>query len=652
MNTVPFPDEPYRHWQLTRPIRTIPGYAHGSRYPALSFNVTGQALPPDQRLSFARWLDRALPVSEFLASRALLPDETGDFWQDSVTLLMHVLQKLQLAAGLHVFERGRLLEASDGRAHCLAPTTIHGLHALPRTLEWVLDLFEIGADTPDDSRAASRIAQALNSLRNPQHSGANVPRFILSAYEMGLSIRELPGQVYHFGEGSRSRRLDSSFTDATPHIATRLARNKHLTSTLLRMSGLPVPEHGLVHTAKEARELAGRLGYPVVVKPADLDGGVGVSAGLASPEELVAAFDTARRKSRNVLVEKHVAGRDYRITVFQDQVVWAVERIPAGVTGDGHSTVRQLLDRLNADPLRSDIPGAPLKRIKFDAEAQALLLSQGLEPSSIVPAGHRVRLHRAANIASGGTPLAVFEHMHPDNQFLAVRAAQALGLDLAGIDLIMPDISRPWHSAAAGICEVNAQPNLGQLTAGHLYPQILRALIPKNGRIPTVVLVGPPDEMDIVASIAGRLKGHGLRTGYLDGTGVHLDGRSIAAAPITPFEAGQMLCLDRSTDAILLGVTDDSLLRTGLPFPRLDVLALIGDNVRPRYPQTDDKTPLHRLIEALLPACDGRVLHSMDSAGSVLPASSEPIHPQQISTAITEAILSLECMHREAGPAV
>ncbi len=236
----------------------------------------------------------------------------------------------------------------------------------------------------------------------------------------------------------------------------------------MRQAGLPAPNHQAVNDEDSAVRAAEALGYPVVVKPSDKDGGVGVSVGLKTPEAVRKAFRRAREYSRAILVESFIEGRDYRLITLNGQLIWAVERVPGGVTGDGKSTIRQLVDQLNADPLRTDGPGGKLRPLLFDEEAAELLAERGMDETTIPTAGARIALRGAANVASGGTPVDVFDQVHIDNRQLAERAARAFRLDVAGIDLLIPDISRSWKETGAGICEINAQPCFGRATAGHL----------------------------------------------------------------------------------------------------------------------------------------------------------------------------------------
>jgi cyanophycin synthetase len=171
-------------------------------------------------------------------------------------------------------------------------------------------------------------------------------------------------------------------------------------------------------------------------------------------------------------------------------------------------------------------------------------------------------------------PVAVFDKVHPDNARLAVRAAAALRLDLAGIDLIIPDIARSWREGGAAICEVNAQPQLGGTTSAHVYPQILAAMVPGSGRIPCAILAGSGESSTLAQEVAAMLEARGIATGCHDHAGVRLAGEWLHQGPCGLLEAGQMLVGNRGCAAMVLSLPAADTLAAGLPVARYDVLVL------------------------------------------------------------------------------
>lgn len=565
-----------RHCALQNPVYFLRGFAFGLRYPSLVFAVAWEL--PD-----ARWLDALQQHLEGIPDLARAWSEAewtglGSGPHHGAQALPRALHLLQRHADLPLFEEGRVVAVQGKTLRYAVPIFPRSAQPMLASVQALLQLVEQLADGVSQAPLAGLTA-ALKTLATSYACGSNVPPFLKAALDRKLPFTEVAGDVIQFGQGRRGRWLQSSFTDATSQISTQLSRDKKLGAQVLTRAGIPVPAHEMVRSADDLAPAVQRLGYPVVIKPSDLDGGVGVAAGLDSLQEVEQAYAQALRHSRHILIEKHIPGRDYRLTVFQNEVVWVIERQAAGVYGDGVSTVVQLITAANQDPRRGDGVHSPLKALALDQEAQSLLGRSGLDGQSILPRGEFVRLRRSSNIASGGLPIAVpVAGIHPDNLALAVRAAQALKLDLAGVDLLIPDIAVSWLDGGAAVCEVNAQPQLGRTTSLHLYPQLLRALVPGNGRIPVVLVFGGGQARAVVQSLEAQWIALGRSLGVADETGVRLGGLRLARSGISAYDAGALLLSNSEVDAIALVVSDKSLQENGLPFAAFDVLLVTGDH--------------------------------------------------------------------------
>jgi cyanophycin synthetase len=476
--------------------------------------------------------------------------------------------------------------------------------------------------------ALSDFQAAFNGLKRFAPTSSNSPRFLAAAYENNIPVFSLGLEVFQYGQGRAAQWFHSTFTLSTPNIGVRLARDKQATSARLLQVGLPVPKQLAVASADLAVIAAQKMGYPVVIKPADLDGGQGVSAGLEREDQVRQAFERAQRLSKRVLIEKHVTGKDYRLTVLDSKLLWAIERQPAGVTGDGIRSVQALVDLENSHPARGEGPHAVLKRLQIDDEAQDLLLKQGLSISDVPNANYFVVLRRTANIATGGRPVAVNDKVHPDNAQLAVLAAEALRLDLAGVDLLIEDISRSWLETGAAICEVNAQPQLGATTGPHLYGQILKQRLGPDTRIPVVIVLGAVPQSRLARAIADQLTMVGFNTGCIDVEGTFLGQERLLNARAGAYAGGRLLLTHPKVDALVYSLDDYQALTTGLPFDRYDWL-VVGSNIFPGFGQlthaplsTEPPQRMSELLSCILPACTERVVQLCKS--SDLPKNWKP----------------------------
>jgi len=313
-------------------------------------------------------------------------------------------------------------------------------------------------DTPFD------VPGTIARLKDRAHRlclGPSTRSMVEAAKQRGIPWRRMnTGSLIQFGHGVHQRRIRAAETDRTPAMAEAIAQDKELTRVFLQGAGVPVPEGRPVTDAEDAWAAAEDIGLPVVVKPLDGNQGRGVATNLRTREQVLAAYQAALAESDEVLVEKFAPGNDYRLLVVGGRLVAAARREPAHVVGDGTHTIRELVDIVNLDPRRSDHHATVLSKLYLDAIALEVLKDQGYTPDSVPPAGTTVLIRRNANLSTGGTAIDVTERVHPDVAYWAMLAARVVGLDIAGIDVVAQDISRPLEAQRGVIVEVNAAPGL------------------------------------------------------------------------------------------------------------------------------------------------------------------------------------------------
>lgn len=498
-------------------VRFEPGYWQGFRQPVVQ--ITLQLTRLEVSASSVRHFDQV--VTAVGASRP--PEPSGTLIASAVA--RHPVLGRVLHFALNLLEKMGM--PVMGGATALKPDPannprqwIVGLPAISEEIGAPQAAFGLACELMNQLAAGNRISanavsdhinKLVSRFRKMAPAGVNSLRFLQAAHEMGIPWRHVANNVYQFGWGSRSRWLDSSFTDETSTISASLARDKVASAKVLRAIGLPVPRHQLVGSAEQAVKVADALGYPVVVKPANLDGGLGVMAGLRDAQAVVKAFALTAKYSKRILVEQFVEGEDYRIRICTCEVIGAVIRKAAAVVGDGMKTVQALIDATNAERARSTRPlelghEHGTKPIVVDEEVQSWLTAQGLTLDSIVPRGHKVRLRGAANVNLGGTTWDVTERAHPDNLKLALRAAAALRLDVAGVDLLLPDIGQSWKVTGGAICEVNGQP---QFSSGDAHRKVLARLVKNQGRIPVIGIADKTFAEDVATRMTQEFRKNG-----------------------------------------------------------------------------------------------------------------------------------------------
>jgi cyanophycin synthetase len=387
--------------------------------------------------------------------------------------------------------------------------------------------------------------------------------------------------LVQLGQGVHQQRIRATMTSQTSGIAVDVASDKNLTNRLLDSAGLPVPKSEVVTTADAAVAAARRIGYPCVLKPLDGNHGRGVHLDLGTEDAVREAFDGALRETRSgeVVVETYIHGNDYRCLVIGGVVAAIAERVPASVVGDGTSTVQALVDRTNADPRRGFGHEKVLTRINVDAAAIELVRQQGFELDGVVPAGTRVKLALTGNMSTGGTSIDRTSEAHPDNAEIAEMAARVVGLDVAGIDFICPDITVPVRETGGAIVEVNAAPGFRMHThptegePQYVAKPVIDLLFPPGApsRIPILAVTGTNGKTTTVRMIAHILKFMGRRVGMTSTDGIVVDGRMIRRGDMSGPKSARMILQNPTVDTAVFEVARGGILREGLGFDRADV---------------------------------------------------------------------------------
>ncbi|WP_235871643.1 cyanophycin synthetase [Pseudoxanthomonas winnipegensis] len=415
--------------------------------------------------------------------------------------------------------------------------------------------------------------------------GPSTAALVAAAQARGIPwLRLDTHSLIQFGHGRYQQRIQATLTGRTPHLAVELASDKEATNHLLAGLGLPVPQQRLVTTLEGAVRAARALGGPVVTKPYNGNHGRGISIDLSTPEEIAAGFEAAREHARSVIVETYIAGDDHRLLVVDGALVAATRRTPGHVVGDGVADIAELVDRVNADPRRGIGHEKVLTQLELDEQADAMLERVGYGHFSVPAAGEVVYLRATANLSTGGTATDVTDLIHPDNRDMAVRAVRAIGLDVAGVDFISPDIARSHREVGGAICEVNAAPGLRM----HVAPSegrprdaagpVLDMLFPPGtpSRVPIAALTGTNGKTTTVRMLAHIAKMAGHVPGMTSTDGVYIDGQRTVEGDMTGPLAARMVLGDPQIDIALLETARGGLLRAGMGVPEVDVGAVLN----------------------------------------------------------------------------
>ncbi|HNQ15805.1 MAG TPA: Mur ligase family protein, partial [Pyrinomonadaceae bacterium] len=420
----------------------------------------------------------------------------------------------------------------------------------------------------------------MREIREEVRFGPSTGSLVEEAVSRDIPFIRLNDQsLVQLGYGVHQKRIQATTTANTNMIAVDIAGNKHATKTLLGDMGVPVPKGYRLRSEEELEDTLERIGFPVVIKPLDGNHGKGATVGIKSLEDAMVAWEKAKEYSRWVIVEKQLIGADYRALVVNNRLIAVAERVPAHVAGDGKQTIQQLIDETNADPRRGYGHENVLTEIDVDSQTLRCIKKAGYELDSVLPKGEKVYLKTTANISTGGTAIDVTDEVHPENVFLFERIARIIGLDVAGVDIIAPNVSEPLHENGGGIIEVNAAPGfrmhlapsegIGRNVAEH----VIDMLFPpgSEARIPIFAITGTNGKTTTTRLIAHILKGSGRTVGFTTTDGTYIQNQQIVQGDNTGPVSAQLVLKDPTVDVAVLETARGGIIRSGLGFDHADI---------------------------------------------------------------------------------
>lgn len=490
-------------------------------------------------------------------------------------LLARTLIALQQGAGCSVkFARVAELKTAGyckiAVQYCEEPVGRMALVAAAELMKAAIDGREFDAMT--------RIAE-IRSLDQQIRLGPSTGSIVRAALARGIPARRLNDRsLVQLGYGCKQHRILAAETDRTSAVAESIVQDKELTKQLLDAVGVPVPKGRPVSSGEDAWQAAQEIGLPVVIKPQDGNQGRGVACNLNTREQVLAAYAAAASEGDEILCERFAHGADYRLLVIGYKLVAAARREPPQVIGDGRHTMSQLVEEANKDPLRGEDHATSLSKLRLDEIAKGVLAEQGLTVDSVPAAGQVVLIRRNANLSTGGSATDVTDLVHPEVAARVIDGVRMVGLDIAGVDVVCQDISRPLEQQGGIIVEINAAPGLRM----HLEPSsgkgrpVGEAIVgtmfgpEDDGRIPIVALSGTNGKTTTTRLIAHIMRCTGKRVGMTCTDGVYLNDRRLDTGDCSGPKSARTVLSNPAVEAAVLETARGGILREGLGFDYCD----------------------------------------------------------------------------------
>jgi cyanophycin synthetase len=563
-------------------IKTITGPNVFSHKPVLVMKLDLQELAGKDSHELPGFVDRLLELLPGLEEHYCGLGRRGGFVERlrSGTYFGHIVEHvtLELTDAVEIsVNRGKTVESGEPGVYLVA-VEYKSEAGMRRLLEAAVE--GVDAVVRGESFDFAPAIEEARAVKEDSELGPSARAIVDAAERRGIPwMRADEQSLVRLGYGIHRKYVESTIAETTRVIGVDVAGDKELTKSLLDRAAIPVPRGMVVENVDDAVRALQALGGPVVVKPLDGNQGKGVSLNLFDESQVREAFEIARGFSKNVILERMLRGRDYRLVVVGWKLVAAAERMPAHVWGDGKHTIQELIDCENEDPSRGADHEKPLTKIKVDPVALAILKKHNRNLEDVPRDGELIMLRESANLSTGGSARDVTDEVHPSIRRTAERAARAIGLDVCGIDFVAEDISQPLDPNRSGIVEINAAPGIRM----HHYPTqgtprdvggaILDMMYADGltGRIPIVSVTGTNGKTTTSRMIAHAIARTGLRTGLTTTEGIYIDGEEIARGDMTgPWSAGVILG-DDTIEAAVLETARGGIFRSGLGYDWSDV---------------------------------------------------------------------------------
>ncbi|MFH1861421.1 MAG: cyanophycin synthetase [bacterium] len=527
---------------------------------------------------FYERLQKTLPS---LIEHHCSPGKRGGFFQrvQEGTLLGHVTEhtaiELQTLAGMDVSYGKTRMTATQGLYNVVFRylDEIAGVYAGKAALNLVNSIL-LGKEFD-----VATVVQNLIEIRERRLLGPSTQAIVAEAQGRGIPFLRLDEyNLVQLGTGKHQKRIRATITSDTNLIAVETADDRLLSSALLKDAGIPVPEIIVAEQVEPIIEFQQTLGCPLTIKPFKSCQGRGINLAASGEANIRSAFEYSRQHGERIMAQRYLSGNTYRLLIVDNCCAAVAQLIPPMIRGDGKATIAELLQRLNRDPLRDVGDKSKLTLVEFDEITKRILTERGYRAETILPEGEELPLKVSGSMRSGGSSRDVTDDVHPMNRFLAERAAKVVGLNIAGVDIVTPNISASILDKGGAVIEVNAAPDFRM----HLNPtlgvprdvtrNVLDMLFPggSKARIPIFSVTGSSGKTLTVSLLHHCLTLAGYICGTTTSNGLYIGDHRLKAGDMTFPEHAELTLKDPTINCAILETSVQGILYGGLGYEYAD----------------------------------------------------------------------------------
>ncbi|MCF6139385.1 cyanophycin synthetase [Pseudalkalibacillus berkeleyi] len=490
-------------------------------------------------------------------------------------ILEHMAIELQSLAGIDV-KRGKTVTSDRKGIYYVTyryEEKKSGIYAFEAAMEIVYAVLDGQAISLDP------FIKKIEDLYYANKLGPSTEALYHAAYERKIPVQQLGDEcVLQLGTGRKQKRMEATMSSQTSFLSVEYACDKEMTKSMLKGVSLPVPEGSVITTEEELLEEAESLGFPLVIKPINGRQGQGVCTNIRSIQELKLAY-AQHKNTDQLIVERYYSGDDYRFTIVDGKMVAVSLRLPPYVIGNGKDTIKTLIEKENENPLRGNGHEKPMTKIPMNESVQQYLKHAGLDFHSIIENGQVIHLLGNANLSTGGLAIDVTDEVHPSYRTIAESSAKTIGLDIAGVDMIIEDINAEYKPGRAAVLEVNAAPGIRM----HHHPSsgtprdVGGAIVDylfedyRDAAIPTVAVTGTNGKTTTVRLISHFLQQKGKIVGMAHSDGVYIGKQCIDKGDCSGPVSARKVLNHPEVDAAVLETARGGMLREGTAFRYCDV---------------------------------------------------------------------------------